>query len=295
MNSFFDEYITPTLKRSIKVKKVLYSKITKYQQIDVIDTYDFGKVLFLDKRFQTSEKEEYFYHESLIHPAFMMHPSPKNVLLIGGGDGGSLEEICKYKEVESIDMIELDEEVVWVAQTYLKSICKDAFEDPRVKLFFQDGRSFLEKTDKKYDVIVLDLTDPLEPSKFLYTKEFYELCKSKLKPKGILTLHNDTPFFFPEAFNVITKTLKAVFSKVKQFVTYIIGYGFDFAFSLCFEDLLEPTHEQLIQRFEKRKIKDLLFYSPKNHQTLFNLPPYINKILEIPCRISTDDSPYCIE
>ncbi len=295
MGLFFEEYITSTLKRSIEVKEFLFSTTSEYQRIDIIDTYDFGRVLFLDKRFQTSEKDEFFYHEALIHPAFMMHSSPKDVLLIGGGDGGSLEEICKYREVKSITMVELDKKVVEVSKKYLGSICKEAFYDPRLRLFFQDGRKFLEDTSSKYDIIVLDLTDPLEPSKFLYTKEFYELCKSRLNPGGILTLHNDTPFFFPKTFNVITKTLKSVFSKVKQFVIYIIGYGFDFAFSICYEDLNEPSQEELFGRFKRRGLKDLNFYSPHVHFTLFFLPNYVKRILESPCDISTDRSPYTIE
>ncbi len=293
--SYYEEPITSTLKRAIKIKEIIYSRKTEYQQIDVIDSYDFGRILFLDKRFQTSEKEEFFYHESIIHPAFMTHPHPQDILLIGGGDGGALEEICKYKEVKSITMIELDPEVVNVAKKFLRKICKNSFDDPRVELIFTDGRGFLEDTKEKYDIIVLDLTDPLEPSKFLYTKEFYKICKSKLKTGGILTLHNDTPFYFPEAFNIITKTLMSVFSNIRQFVTFIIGYGFDFAFSICSKSDLNISTNKLIERFTKRDIKGLMFYSPYIHNSLFQLPRYVKQILDTPCIISTDNSPYTIQ
>lgn len=293
---YFYEPITMTMKRGVKISAILHARQSPYQLIEVVETEDYGRVLFLDRRFQTSEREEFFYHESLVHPALMSHENPRSVLIIGGGDGGALEEVLKYPGVTEVTMVELDGEVVEVSKLYLKSVCGNAFDDPRVRLIIGDGRKFLEDNRDLYDVIILDLTDPMEPSKYVYTKEFYEICRNRLTPGGILSLHNDSPFFYPEAFNVITKTVGSVFLHCLQFITFIPGYLFDFAFAICSSTPLPaPTSKELKKRFEERKIGELLWYSPERHPYLFILPGYARKILQTPCAVSTDRSPYTIK
>jgi spermidine synthase len=264
--------------------------------VEVVETPDFGRTLFLDSRFQTSEKDEFFYHEPLIHPAMVSHAAPRSVLVVGGGDGGSVEELAKYRCLERICMVELEPEVVEIAKSHLRPICGEAYDDPRLELSFGDGRKFLEETRDSFDVIVLDLTDPLPPSKYLYTKEFYQLCDSKLNPGGILSLHTETPYFEPEAFNVVTKTLEAVFSYRMQFLTFVPGYGLDFTFCICSSrPLSSPTPAEVEGRLQERGVGELQLYSPEMHHRLAALPGYVRRILATPCEISTDEKPFQME
>lgn len=292
----FVERFSSSMTRHMEVRNTVFSKQTAYQQADVVDTPDFGLTLFLDGRFQTSERDEFFYHESLVHPAMMLHPNPERVLIIGGGDGGTLEEVTRYRTVKRIRMVELDREVVDICRQHLRSICGEAFDDPRVELSIGDGRAYMERCREHFDVILLDLTDPLEPSKYVYTKEFYQFCRDRLDAQGILGLHNDSPFFYPQAFNVISKTLDAVFPHKHQYLTYIPGYMLDFAFSVCSASPLpEIGPETIRQRLVQRGVGELLYYGPAMHAPLAVLPGYAAKILETPCPVSTDADPYVLD
>lgn len=289
------EPFTASMGRRFRVRRVIHTQKTAFQLVEVVDSPDFGVTLFLDRRFQTSEKDEFFYHESLVHPAMMLHLDPQRVLIIGGGDGGTMEEVLKYPSVRSVTMVELDGEVVAIAKAYLRSICGGAFEDPRVRLLIGDGRRFVEETAETFDVILLDLTDPMEPSKYVYTREFYALCAARLRPGGILALHNDSPFFFPEAYNVITKTLDAVFPHRRQYAAYIVGYMLDFAFSVCaMDDVLNVEETELARRAADRGIHDLLSYTPQLLERFRTLPGYMQRILDQPCAVSTDAAPFVI-
>lgn len=290
------EPFTATMGRRFQVQRLIHTRKTPYQLVEVVETADFGVTLFLDRRFQTSEKDEFFYHECLVHPAMMLHPEPQSVLIIGGGDGGTLEEVLKHPSVSAVTMVELDAEVVEVAKVHLRSICGAAFEDPRVRLVIGDGRRFVEETDQSFDVILLDLTDPMEPSKYVYTREFYGLCARRLRRGGILGLHNDSPFFFPQAYNVITKTLDAVFSHRRQYAAYIVGYMLDFAFSVCsMDDVLQVNERELARRAAERGIDGLLAYTPQLLERFRTLPGYMRRVLDQPCAISTDAAPFVIE
>lgn len=289
------EPFTASMGRRFQIRRVIHTQKTPFQLVEVVDSPDFGVTLFLDRRFQTSEKDEFFYHESLVHPAMMLHPDPQRVLIIGGGDGGTLEEVLKHPSVKAVTMVELDGEVVDIAKAYLRSICGAAFEDPRVRLLIGDGRRFVEETAETFDVILLDLTDPMEPSKYVYTREFYALCAKRLRPGGILGLHNDSPFFFPDAYNVITKTLDAVFPHRRQYAAYIVGYMLDFAFSVCaMDDVLNVEESELARRAAERGLHGLLSYTPQLLDRFRTLPGYMQRILDQPCAVSTDAAPFVI-
>jgi len=292
----YEELFSRTMSRRIKIKRPIHSAQTPFQKVTVVDTYDYGVTLFLDNYFQTSERDEFFYHEPLVHPAMLSHPDPRKVLVIGGGDGGTLEEVTRYNTVETVRMVELDGEVVKIAREHLRAVCGNAFEDERAELVIGDGRKYVEETSERFDVIILDLTDPLEPSKYVYTKEFYELCKNRLRENGILALHNDSPFFCSKAFNVISKTLDSVFPHKLQHIGYVVGYMLDFAFAVCSrEPLPSLSEEELERRLTERGVGELLYYTPRLHTGMGALPGYARKILESPCDISTDAAPYVLE
>ncbi|MEM0318067.1 MAG: methyltransferase domain-containing protein, partial [Candidatus Nezhaarchaeales archaeon] len=165
------------------VRKIMYSGRTKFQQVDIVETYSFGKCLFLDGKLQSCEYDEHVYHEALVHPAMMTHPDPKRVLIVGGGEGATAREVLRYPTVEKVVMVDIDGELVDLCRRYMPEWSQGAFEDPRLELVIADGRKYIEETGESFDVVILDLTDPLPgtPSVYLYTREFYELVKGRLR------------------------------------------------------------------------------------------------------------------
>ena len=187
------KYYVETAGRSygyfLKIDKVLYEGETPFQKLAVFSNKLFGNVLRLDNVFQTSEGDEFFFHETIAQRPVCAHPNPKKVLVIGGGDGGSAEEALKSNCVEKVVMIELDEQVVVQSKKYLPKIHMGAFDNPKLELKFEDGLKFIENTNEQFDVIVVDMTDPIGPSVLLYTQEFYKRIAQVLGPNGILSLH----------------------------------------------------------------------------------------------------------
>ncbi len=194
MELWYTENQTDNVKFSMRVKKTLYSKKSQFQQIDVIDTYDFGRVLVIDGWTMITEKDEFIYHEMITHVPIMVNKDIKNVLVIGAGDGGTVRELTRFNSIERIDMVELDEEVVKAAREYLPfTSCK--LDDPRVNLYFQDGIKFVENKKNLYDLIIVDSTDPIGPGEGLFTREFYKNCYESLTDKGILVNQGESPYY----------------------------------------------------------------------------------------------------
>ena len=163
MAIWFEETHTDGYRVHWRIKETLWYEKTPYQELQVVDTVDFGKALVLDGAVQTTEKDEFIYHEMISHVALNAHPNPRQVLIIGGGDGGTLREVLKHPEVQGVDMVEIDERVVEVCKEFLPAIAS-AFEDPRAHLFFEDGVSFVKKVRERYDVILVDSSDPTGPA-----------------------------------------------------------------------------------------------------------------------------------
>ncbi|WP_243671364.1 hypothetical protein [Vulcanisaeta sp. JCM 16161] len=177
--TWFIEFNTPFSYHVRGIRRVLYSGVTKYQRIAIVEFEDLGKALVLDGKIQSSLYDEFVYHESLVHPAMITHPHPRKVLILGGGEGATAREVLKHRGVEEVIMVDIDDEVIRLVKEYLPEMSQGAFDNPKLKLILQDGRKFLEESRDRYDVIVLDLTDPLEggPSYLLYTIEFYSIVK----------------------------------------------------------------------------------------------------------------------
>lgn len=175
MELWFSEPHTPNVKLSIKVDKQLYSGQSEFQRIDVFESPEFGRFLVLDGYVMLTEKDEFIYHEMIVHVPMAVHPNVKRVLVIGAGDGGAVRELVKYPEIEHIDLVEIDEQVIQVCKGFLPGIaCK--LQDERVHIYYEDGLKFVRSKEDDYDLIIVDSTDPFGPGEGLFTKEFYGNC-----------------------------------------------------------------------------------------------------------------------
>ncbi|MEG1609156.1 MAG: polyamine aminopropyltransferase, partial [Clostridia bacterium] len=198
MELWYSEMHTENAKFSIKVKRQLYNGQSNYQQIDVFESEDFGKFLTLDGLMMLTEKDEFIYHEMIVHVPMAVHPNVENVLVIGGGDGGACRELSKYKTIKNIDLVEIDEQVIEICKKYIpQTAC--GFDDPRVHVYIQDGLKFVRKYDAYYDLIIVDSTDPFGPGEGLFTKEFYGNCFKALKDDGIMVNQHESPFYDNDA------------------------------------------------------------------------------------------------
>ena len=186
--NWFAESVTPDLAVIARLRAVIFSGSTAYQKVEVLDSYEFGRSLVLDGKTQSTELDEFIYHESLVHPAMLCHPGPKSVFIGGGGEGGTLREALAHRSVESVTMIDLDSEVVELCRQHLPDHHKGSFDDPRLTLLHEDARGYLQSEGNGFDVMLMDLVDPLEggPAYLLYTEEFYQIAKSRLNPGGVL-------------------------------------------------------------------------------------------------------------
>lgn len=198
MNLWYTEQHSPDVRFSIRVEEQLYTGESEFQKIEILRTAEFGKVLTLDGLIMLTEKDEFIYHEMITHVAMATNPNIKKVLVIGAGDGGTVRELTKYETIEQIDMVEIDEMVVDVCKQYLPQTASK-LDDPRVKLYFEDGLKFVRKVENEYDLIIVDSTDPFGPGEGLFTREFYGNCSKALTDDGILVNQHESPFYVEDA------------------------------------------------------------------------------------------------
>ncbi|MDH5673294.1 MAG: polyamine aminopropyltransferase [Myxococcales bacterium] len=234
MGLILDEDFEGQTRFGVRVTRSLHHEQSEFQSIDIVDTQAFGRVLALDGVFQTSEGDEHYYHEMLVHPAMLSVPDPRRVLVVGGGDGGSVREVLRHPCVEHVTMCELDEAVVRACQQHLTSFGVP-WDDPRLTLRFQDGVTFLDQCQPgAFDVILVDGPDPVGPAAGLFESPFYTACKSRLAPQGVLAVQSESPYMMREAFLRIVKTLRSVFTHATPYYApvpiYMSGYwSFTFA------------------------------------------------------------------
>ena len=191
---WYSEYHTPDVRFSIRVSAQVHQEQSEYQRISVYDSPEFGRILTLDSVLMLTERDEFIYHEMITHVPMAVNPKIKTVLVIGAGDGGVARELSKYRTIESIDVVEIDRRVVEVCREYLpQTAC--GFDDPRVTLRFEDGLKFVRHTQSRYDLIIVDSTDPSGPGEVLFTTEFYGGCMNALTENGILVNQHESPFY----------------------------------------------------------------------------------------------------
>ena len=259
--------------------KTLEQIQSPYQRVEVYDTQQFGKLFRLDGRMMTSEADEFFYHECMTHPAALVHPNPESILVIGGGDGGSSEELLKYPSVKRIVMAELDPAVIDIAKKWLGSIHKGAFDDARLEVKVGDGFEFVKSTSERFDLIVLDLTDPDTPAFHLYSEQFFRMCQRILRPGGMLTLHLGSPVYQADTVRKNADNLRKVFRHVAPMSLFVPLYGSLWCLAVA-GDALDPrtiSADVIAQRIGDRRIGDLRYYHPAMHQALFTLPVFVQE------------------
>jgi len=252
-----------------------------FQTLEVHDTVPFGKLFRLDGHFMTSERDEFFYHENLVHVAAVAHPQPERVLIVGGGDGGSAEEILKHPSIKSVTLAEIDLAVVDVARKYLGSVHRGAFDDPRLTLLIEDGFAYVRNSTEQFDLIVLDLTDAGGPSTKLYTPEFYAACAARLAPMGAMTLHVASPVAHPDRIRAALANLRVTFATVAPYLTSIPLYGGMWMMACC-SALLDPrslTPLQVDRRIAQRGLRDLQYYNGETHRAGFALPNFVRALV----------------
>ncbi|MGH6611640.1 MAG: polyamine aminopropyltransferase [Burkholderiaceae bacterium] len=250
-----------------------------YQRVEVYDTQQFGKLFRLDGRLMTSEADEFFYHECMTQPAALAHPSPESILVIGGGDGGSSEELLKHPSVKRIVMAELDPVVIDISKKWLGAIHKGAFNDPRLEVKIGDGFEFVKSTAERFDMIVLDLTDPDTPAFHLYSEQFFRMCQRILKPGGMLTLHLGSPVYQSETVRKNAANLRKVFRHVAPMSLFVPLYGSLWCLAVA-SDTIDPrtvSAETIGQRIDERGIGGLRYYHPQMHAALFTLPVFVQE------------------
>ena len=277
----FDEILHDGYAQSFTVDNVLFHEQTEHQDLIIFETPTFGRVMALDNIVQVTSRDEYVYHEMLTHvPLFARSAvagAATDVLIIGGGDGGILREVLRHPTVERATMVELDRSVVDLCQTYFPHISNGAFDDPRTDLVITDGVKFVAHTDKRFDVIIVDSTDPIGPGEVLFTESFYADCKRCLKDGGVLVTQNGVPFFQADEVTNTFRRMGRVFADNGFFTavvpTYIggfmtLGWGTDDA------RLRDVPLEDLRAKFDAAGLK-MKYYTPDLHRAAFALPQFI--------------------
>ncbi len=296
------ETIYPDLIMMLKVREVFYSGKTQFQQVEVLGSDIYGRSLVLDGKTQSTERDEHIYHESLVHPAMLMHPEPKQVFIAGGGEGGTLREALAHHSVSQVVMVDLDREVVDLCKEYLPNHHQGSFDDPRVSLQHDDARAYLQNTEERFDVMIMDLVDPLEggTAGLLYTQEYYQIAKSRLKPGGILVTQSGPAglISFQECFTTIVNTLSQVFGYTKPCQVHVPSFqtlwGFTLASDTELPDLESPSRDPVNQvdgLIDRRLSKSLRFYDGETHRSMFALPKFLRLGIGEETRINRDDAP----
>jgi spermidine synthase len=252
-----------------------------FQAVEVHETVPFGKLFRLDGHFMTSEKDEFFYHENLVHPAAITHAGPKRVLIVGGGDGGSAEELLKHASVQSVTLAEIDASVIEISRKYLFQVHRGALDDPRVSLKIVDGFAYVRSGTERFDLIVLDLTDPGGPSEALYTPDFYRACAARLEPGGAMTLHIASPIAHPARIRSTLASLRQAFAVVTPYLTSIPLYG-GLWMMACASGSLDPrtlSADEVDRRIAARGLSDLRYYNGEMHRAGLALPNFVRDLV----------------
>ncbi len=280
MELWYTEEHTDTVRFSIRVKEQVYSKESPFQKIDVFDSDEFGRFLTLDGLMMMTEKDEFIYHDMIVHVPIAAKPDIKRVLVIGAGDGGTVRELTRYDSIEKIDMVEIDKLVVDVCKEFLPQTASK-FDDPRVTLYFEDGLRFVRSKENEYDLIIVDSTDPIGPGEGLFTREFYGNCFKALNDEGVLVNQHESPYYkeYADSMKRAHKRIRELFPICKVYQAHIPTYPsghwlFGFA-----SKKIDPIMDLDADRWDALGIKTK-YYNTELHKGCFALPNYVKELIE---------------
>jgi spermidine synthase len=295
-DKWFWDRVNKHLVQMHSIEEVLYTGQTKFQAIEIIRSGSYGRFLVLDSKIQSSDADEFIYHEGLVQPPMLTHPGPETVFIAGGGEGATLREVLSHSTVKRAVMVDIDKEVIDICQQFLPDYSRGSFQDPRVEVINADAREYVANTSESFDIVIIDLPEPIEegPAYLLYTREFYELVKSKLAPNGIISVQSGSASWTElENLSAVNFTLKSIFSIVRVYQADIPSFGGPWGFSQASSDLdplaLSPT--EVDNRITTRGLNHLKFYDGLTHQAIFSLPKHLRNKLLKPDRLITDGSP----
>ncbi len=279
MELWFTEDHTESVKFSIKIKRHLVSEQSEFQKIDILDSFEFGRMLVLDGFLMLTEKDEYIYHEMIVHVPMATNPDIKKVLVIGGGDGGAVRELTRYPTIESIDMVEIDRRVVELCREYIPQTA-GKLDDPRVHIHYEDGLKFVRTKQDEYDLIIVDSTDPFGPGEGLFTREFYGNCCKALNDSGILVNQHESTFYdeYAEIMKRAHSRIKSLFQTALVYSAHIPTYPSGHWLFGYASKKFHPVKDQQTEWWLAQGIKTR-YYNQFVHSGCFALPNNVRDVL----------------
>ena len=278
----FTETLYPHWGQFFTVSKVLMEDKNDVQHMVIFENEEYGKVLALDGIIQTTEKDEFVYHEMIVHVPLLAHGNAQNVLIVGAGDGGTLREVLRHKNVKSATLVEIDDRVINLCKKYLPNHSKGAFDNPKTRIVIQDAFDFVGNTREKFDVIICDTTDPIGPGAILFTPEFYARCKKALSVGGIIVTQCGVPFMQTDEMVHSHEHLSKIFKDAYFFVapvpTYVGGF-MTFGWATDNKTLRTIDSRILEQRMKKEVEGEMKYYTPKIQAASFVLPKFLEDAL----------------
>lgn len=268
-----------------KMKERILTARTRFQNVELIDTYNFGHVVVLDNKIQSAEADEFIYHEALVHPAMIAHPNPKKILILGGGEGATLREVLKHHTVKKVVMVDIDEEFVNLCKNHLRKWHKGSFDDKRVELIFADAMDYIKDTNTLFDIIISDISDPVEgsPAQLLYTRQFYSKIKKVLMKDGIFVTHTTEAHYISikSISTDIFRMLSGIFPEAVFYHEFIPSFGVQWGFaigSLKYSPL-DISSTIVSKRLKERGLSNLSYYDGETHERLFHIPKCLRRLL----------------
>lgn len=281
MTTMISETLYQGYAQSFTIDKVLFEIKTDHQHLLIADTPFMGRVMLLDGVVQTTERDEFIYHEMMVHVPLFAHPNPKRVLIIGGGDGGILREVLRHKNIEHVTQVEIDGSVIEMCKEYFPKHSNGAFDDPRAHIIIADGKEFVANCQDKFDIIIADSTDPIGPAEVLFSADFYKDEKACLNPNGIMVAQNGVPFMqgqeVTNSFQRLSKLYQDTSFYVSPVPTYIGGL-MALAWASDNPDLRKQSADIIQQRIDAAGF-NTRFYNAEVHVAAFALPNYIRELM----------------
>lgn len=265
----FAEVSRSGFQQRFQVRAHLWEGRSEYQHVEIIDTVAFGKALVLDDAMQTTEADEFLYHEPLVHIPLLAHPNPRRVLIVGGGDGGALRHVLMHETVEKAVQVEIDELVVTACQQWLPGLAGGAFEHPRAELIIGDGLAYMRDVSEPFDVILVDSTDPVGPAEGLISEEFYRLAAGALSEDGIFAMQTGSPLLMRDELDSAAARMRTVFPVVGTYLGHVPSYPGVLWSWTAGSKTLDPSVPR------RTPPAGLRFYTPDVHRGAFALPPYL--------------------